>query len=99
MKKVWANSLFKNPEGWAGKAVGAPWRYRFMQIVTFTYGICLFLMFVWTKRSDVDWLGAALVVSGAVIAFPLMYLKALRHLYLELQGLRSKDQDAPPNRS
>jgi len=95
MKRLCANNIFTNPEGWAGKAVGALWRYRFMQVMTLFGGVCLFLIFVLGKRrGNVDCLGVAVLISAFTIAFPLMYLRALRCLYLKTQRFQSSQQDA-----
>ena len=94
MKRLYANDIFTNPEGWAGKAVGALWRYRFAQGLTLFGGVALFVLFVFvSKRRDcVDYFGIAVLISAFSIAFPLMYLRALRALYIKTQRLKGNQQ-------
>ena len=100
IKRLCANDIFTNPEGWAGKAVGALWRYRFMQGMTTFGGVALFLIFVFvSKRRDyVDYLAVAVLISAFTIVFPLMYLRALRYLYMKTQRLKNNQQDASLDR-
>ncbi len=99
MKKLFANSLSKNPEGWAGKAVGAPWRYRFAQAITVFGGIALFLIFLVVSRrhSYGDYLGIGVLIFAFSVAFPLMYLKALRHFVMKNGRLQTNQQGAKGN--
>ncbi len=94
MKRLFANNIFTDPEGWADKAVGALWRYRFLQVFTLFGGVALFLLFVLvSKRRDcVDYLGVAVLISAFSIAFPLMYLRALRALYIKTQRFKKGNQ-------
>ncbi len=91
MKRLFANNIFTDPEGWAGKAVGVLWRYRFMQGLTLFGGIALFLLFflVSKRRDYVDYLGVVVLISAFCITFPLMYLRALRALYIKTQHSKS----------
>ncbi len=99
MKRPWENDIFTNPEGWAGKAVGTLWRYRFMQALTIFGGISLFLIFVLTRRDGyVHYLGVVVLMGVFTIAFPLMYLRALRCLYIKSQHIQNNHQVALPDR-
>jgi hypothetical protein len=99
MKRPCANNIFTNPEGWAGKAVGALWRYRFMQGITLFGSVALFLIFIFvSKRRDcVDYVAVAVLISAFSIAFPLMYLRALRSLYIKTQRFKGNQQGVAPD--
>ena len=99
MKRPCANNIFTNPEAWASKAVGALWRYRFSQVLTVFGGVCLFVISVLGRRRGyMDCLGVAVLIGAFGIAFPLMYLRALRYLYLEMQRSQNNQQDASLDR-
>jgi hypothetical protein len=100
MKRLYANNIFTNPEGWVGKAVGVLWRYRFMQGFTLFGGVALFLLFFFvSKRRDcVDYFGVVVLIGAFSIAFPLMYLRALRALYIKTQCLKGNQQSGAPDR-
>ena len=95
MKRLFGNNnIFTNPQGWAGKAVGALWRYRFMQAMTILGGIVLFLIFVLgsDQRGWPKYVGPTLFISIFAVVFPLMELRALRHLYMKTQQSQSNQQ-------
>ena len=99
MKRLFANNIFTDPEGWADKAVGALWRYRFLQVFTLFGGVCLFLIFLLVgQRGYMNCFGVAVLIGAFAIAFPLMYLRALRYLYMKTQRRQSNQQDVPPDR-
>jgi hypothetical protein len=100
MKRIFANNFFKNPEGWAGKAVGSPWRYRYMQGMTVLGGVIVFVFFILASNGydGTPYFGVALFVFSFVVAFPLMYLKALRYLYLKTRHFEINQQGAEPDR-
>jgi hypothetical protein len=96
MKRLFANNIFTDPEGWADKAVGSLWRYRFLQVFTLFGGVALFLIFVIVSRRRyyyyVNYFGVAMLVSAFCIGFPLMYLRALRALYIKTQRFKKGNQ-------
>jgi len=99
MKRLFANNILTDPEGWADKAVGALWRYRFLQVFTLFGGVALFLLFVIVSRRRyyVNYFGVAMLISAFCIAFPLMYLRALRALYIKTQRLKGNQQGGVPD--
>jgi hypothetical protein len=99
MKKLCANNILTNPEGWAGDAVGTLWRYRFLQGLTLFGGVALFLLFVFLlKRRDYGhYFGVVVLISAFCIAFPLMYLRALRALYIKTQCFEGNRQGGLPD--
>lgn len=100
MKRLYTNNIFTNPEGWAGKVVGALWRYRFAQGITIFGGVAQFLIFVFAskRRGCGDYLGVAVLISVFTIAFPLIYLRALRYLYMKTRRFQNNQQDASLDR-
>jgi hypothetical protein len=99
MKRTSTNNIFTNPERWAGKAVGTPWRYRFAQGLTIWGGVALFIIFVFVSkgRNYVDYFGIAVLISAFSIAFPLMYLRAMRALYIKTQPFKGNQQSGAPD--
>ena len=100
MKRLFTNNILTDAEGWADKAVGAHWRYRFLQVFTILGGVVLFLLFVIVSRRRyyVNYFGVAVLISAFCIAFPLMYLRALRALYIKTQRIKGNQQGGPLDR-
>jgi len=94
MRTILKNSIFTNPIGWAQNAIKTEYNYRFLQIFTIIIAILLFIItFIISKTSFTEYLLAAGVIFFIVtIAFPLMYLKALRHLYLDWNQKNKLDE-------
>ncbi len=85
MKKIFKNNIFTNPEGWAGIVVGTNLRYRLVQIWTIFMGIVLFTLscIVSNRRGLRIYLEVFVLIGVVAVEMPLLYLKALRHLYLK----------------
>lgn len=94
MKALLRNNIFTNPEGWAKKAVGAPWCYRLMQAVTVFASIGLFVLFtlVAGTLTLAQHLGIGISIAAFTLVFPLCYLRAMRCLYLKN---RREESDQP----
>lgn len=85
MKSPFRNNIFTNPSGWTDKCVGTTVRYRFIQTCTLFGGIVLAAIFWvsiegdWTEKSPV------LLVLLFAVEFPMMYLRALKHLHSTIE--------------
>jgi hypothetical protein len=101
MNKLFANNIFTDPEGWTQKAVGSTWRYRLMQIMTVISGLCLFVFFEVASEKH-DWpttFSVAVCIFGFAVDFPLMYLRALRHMHLKDHSREGNQQTSPGDSS
>ena len=86
MKNIFRNNIITNPIGWAIKIVGTNFRYRYIQVVTVIFPILvLFVAFIVPRHSFWEYgLTVGIVFFFIATALPLMYLRALRHLYLDM---------------
>jgi hypothetical protein len=65
-----------------------------LQVFTLFGGVALFLLFVIVskRRNCVDYFSVTMLISAFSIAFPLIYLKALRALYIKTQRFKGNQQ-------
>lgn len=69
-----------------------------MQVFTLFGGGCLFLICVLvTGCGHMHWLGVVVVIGAFGIAFPLMYLRALRCLHIKTKNFQNNQQLHAPD--
>ena len=76
------HDIFTNPKGWAQKTVGSSARYRFMQLMTVLFALCLSWIFLMVCRQAAlplfGYFSVLVFLLNAVVLLPLCYLRALR---------------------
>lgn len=79
--------LFENPREWTRSAVGSWWRFAFMAIG------CVGLMIYAVYAAAESGLRSGLSVAALPIIFQLLFLYALRRMYLQAIGAESERED------